>query len=884
MSTAWSSTHPARGADEGPGRATRSVGCPRRARRARAAEAASRVDDVDRRGHAGRPAAAPCTAPPNRRRRRRSVNVTAALDRPRTRRPLEHIQAVAAEYARRLPGRRRGARPAARRAHVRHRHRGRGRRHRSSRASLPPAQGPRARRTSKFQTAVVRRSLTRAAGERRAHELRVDVASTRTEFYDFPAALPKVEHASIRNDLARRDFCINAMAVSLKRARLRHPARLLRRPRRPLRRAHRRAPQPELHRRPHAHLPRDPLREPLRPAHGRHTLGLARSLQRHGPRRRPLLGASPRRARAPLRRGDRCRFTLFAASRARARRPRSTRAPPSTSAASGSDRRADEPAPPPRARVGGPRLAPAPRRCCLRDLDPEEIGAWARRMRFARARRRRSAARSPARATACATASARRPTEAELYDVAAGEPLEALLVAMAIDETGHRRRPSRGRFLDVTRHVRLEIGGDDLLDWAWGVARSRRVLRQRPAPEDQRPRLGPRRGARRGAPCQRRRRVSSDLRPRVRHRPAAAASCSLVGCTSSPTAGLARPASGDHHGPEQGRPLAGNPSGQLDPPGAPVSPRASSLHSARAGTFLFGWARPVPHLAVAIVAGPAARDDGRRRRGAGARRRRSRRDRRRRRVAHLRGVPLFASLRRLRASVARRRRSPDAQPRCRMPAGLDVRRAPCAAPCRRARPQHLPAMLHGRCRRRRVVRGAFPGSSFVPGRPLDGRRGAAHRQPASSTGRRCSGLCTVCDERFFSHRRDAGLTGRQAAIAWIPDQGRADGSRSRRETSAMGLAPAVTTCVSRSPRSASGSPRRPAPPAARGDEVEILVATKYVDADGLGALREAGIRWSARTAPRTWSRSTSAGATPSPGTSSATCRAARPSWCCRSCA
>ncbi len=45
--------------------------------------------------------------------------------------------------------------------------------------------------------------------------MRVDVASTRTEFYDYPAALPKVEHASIRGDLARRDFSINAMAVSL---------------------------------------------------------------------------------------------------------------------------------------------------------------------------------------------------------------------------------------------------------------------------------------------------------------------------------------------------------------------------------------------------------------------------------------------------------------------------------------------------------------------------------------------------------------------------------------------------------------------------------------------------------------------------------------------
>jgi YfiH family protein len=28
-------------------------------------------------------------------------------------------------------------------------------------------------------------------------------------------------------------------------------------------------------------------------------------------------------------------------------------------------------------------------------------------------------------------------------------------------------------------------------------------------------------------------------------------------------------------------------------------------------------------------------------------------------------------------------------------------------------------------------------------------------------------LCTVCDRRFFSHRRDHGRTGRQAAVAWI---------------------------------------------------------------------------------------------------------------------
>jgi copper oxidase (laccase) domain-containing protein len=27
-----------------------------------------------------------------------------------------------------------------------------------------------------------------------------------------------------------------------------------------------------------------------------------------------------------------------------------------------------------------------------------------------------------------------------------------------------------------------------------------------------------------------------------------------------------------------------------------------------------------------------------------------------------------------------------------------------------------------------------------------------------------AGICTICDERFFSHRRDKGITGRQAGV------------------------------------------------------------------------------------------------------------------------
>ncbi len=47
--------------------------------------------------------------------------------------------------------------------------------------------------------------------------LRIDVATARTEYYESPAALPKVETSSIKKDLYRRDFTINTLAVKLNR-------------------------------------------------------------------------------------------------------------------------------------------------------------------------------------------------------------------------------------------------------------------------------------------------------------------------------------------------------------------------------------------------------------------------------------------------------------------------------------------------------------------------------------------------------------------------------------------------------------------------------------------------------------------------------------------
>ncbi len=51
------------------------------------------------------------------------------------------------------------------------------------------------------------------------HDGKIDVATARLEYYEYPAAMPTVELSSIKLDLYRRDFTINAMAVHLNPAR-----------------------------------------------------------------------------------------------------------------------------------------------------------------------------------------------------------------------------------------------------------------------------------------------------------------------------------------------------------------------------------------------------------------------------------------------------------------------------------------------------------------------------------------------------------------------------------------------------------------------------------------------------------------------------------------
>jgi tRNA nucleotidyltransferase (CCA-adding enzyme) len=55
-----------------------------------------------------------------------------------------------------------------------------------------------------FGTAVVKKNA-----------FKLDVATARTEYYESPAALPKVETSSLKRDLQRRDFTINTLAIRI---------------------------------------------------------------------------------------------------------------------------------------------------------------------------------------------------------------------------------------------------------------------------------------------------------------------------------------------------------------------------------------------------------------------------------------------------------------------------------------------------------------------------------------------------------------------------------------------------------------------------------------------------------------------------------------------
>ena len=311
----------------------------------------------------------------------------------------------------------------------------------------------RVRAHGKFQTAVVV-----APGEDRPRELRVDVASTRTEFYDFPAALPKIEHATIHDDLARRDFTINAMAVSLnpkgfgtlldyfgglddlngRRIVVLHNLSFIEDPTRIFRAV------------------RYENRYGLRM--DRHTFALARSCGEMD-----LIGdlssARLRDELVSLLDEERVSFTLERLREldlGRAIHPRLALDTESDRLIGEADRF--------RAALHLEAEVPAWRlrlAILLRALQSDEIRSWAARMRF-----RRVDADVVRRAYLLGSRLERRLRraigEADLHEIVAGEPLEAALIAMAI-AAGGAAEERLTHWLGETRHARLEIGGRDLL-------------------------------------------------------------------------------------------------------------------------------------------------------------------------------------------------------------------------------------------------------------------------------------------------------------------------------------------------------------------------------------------------------------------------------------
>ena len=343
---------------------------------------------------------------------------------------------------------------------------------RSVARALAERLGGEAREHERFGTATVR-----------ADDLSVDLATTRRETYPEPGVLPVVEEAGLDEDLVRRDFTINAMALGLTGDDLGHLYDPLRRAGRPGRARGSRAARAQLHGRPDPPAARASLRGAARLPHGPgHRAARARRGRRGRPAHR-LGGARARRADGPARRAGAARRDR-AHARARCR--------PGHAHGDGGGPRAG--------RLGGARA-------------PWHSAPTARSWRWRRsARRPRSASICgsatstcpPGTATPCrgppasrrgwpTSCGSREHTPSELRALLGRETLVALALALAM---GAPSEPIL-RWVTELRSVRLEISGADLL--AEGVPEgpgARPRARRDAVAQARRPRARPRPGAR----------------------------------------------------------------------------------------------------------------------------------------------------------------------------------------------------------------------------------------------------------------------------------------------------------------------------------------------------------------------------------------------------
>ena len=166
------------------------------------------------------------------------------------------------------------------------------------------------------------------------------------------------------------------------------------------------------------------------------------------------------------------------------------------------------------------------------------------------------------------------------------------------------------------------------------------------------------------------------------------------------------------------------------------------------------------------------------------------------------------------------------------------------------------------------VHAAFAASDARRGERNLALDGVAREQlaaPASTTVHD-TGLCTMCSDPalFFSHRRDGGVTGRQAGVAW-----RADRSTPR-------------ACATTLERIREEIARRRAPAATRGRRAARRRQVRRRSRSSARSPRPGSRSW-ARTAPRSSRRRPRPSGRRSAGTSSATSRAARSSRSSRTC-
>jgi tRNA nucleotidyltransferase (CCA-adding enzyme) len=288
----------------------------------------------------------------------------------------------------------------------------------------------------------------------RADELSFDLATTRREVYERPGALPLVERAPLVEDLRRRDFTVNAMAIGLTGDDLGHlydpyggvrdlEARVVR----------------VLHDRSFMD---DPTRL-LRAVRYEARLGLAMDpdterLARAAAAEQALAMVSGSRVRDELvdllaeLEGPRPIRRLRELDLDRAMHPRLIADPQLVaSAALGATA------------IGASRVLSALAALCVRD--PAELLPWLDSLQLVAAERD-AAARAVRSAPVLAVELRRERSRSELYELLRGEPPEALALALGL---GAPPDPVL-RFVTELRAVQLEISGADLL--AAGVRES----------------------------------------------------------------------------------------------------------------------------------------------------------------------------------------------------------------------------------------------------------------------------------------------------------------------------------------------------------------------------------------------------------------------------